>query len=284
MNKLHILTVATHNEGYYNALNYNANKYNINLTTLGFGQKWTGFTMKFDLINKYINTLDDNDIVVFTDAFDVLIIQDSNTIINKFKSFNKPIVISKDGDPHSLIIMYIHSRIFDKCNNTKINSGLYIGYVWALKLLYEQIYKELNNIDDQIILINICSNNDFFNKYITIDYNSILFYTTFGGYGILNYDFTLGFDSNIINNKLIVNTTNQEPSFVHGPGNTNLDLLTDLYNLPKNINRFKLDKVLIYSKPFYLKYYINDILLSIGIILIIFLIMIKPINYFSITH
>ena len=61
-------------------------------------------------------------------------------------------------------------------------------------------------------------------------------------------------------------------------------LLTDLYNLPKNINRFKLDKVLIYSKPFYLKYYINDILLSIGIILIIFLIMIKPINYFSITH
>lgn len=269
MNKLHILTVATHNEGYYNALNYN-----INLITLGFGQKWTGFTMKYDLTHKYLYTLDDNDIVVFTDAFDVLIIQDSGTIINKFKSFNKPIVISKDGDPHSLIIMYIHSRIFKKCNNTKINSGLYIGYVWALKLLYEQIYKEYNyNIkhnDDQIMLINICNNTDFFNKYITIDYDSILFYTTFGGYGILNYNFTPGIDSNIINNKLIVKKTNQEPSFVHGPGNTNLDLLTNLYNLPKNINRSKLDKVIIYSSPQYIKYYIQDILLAIIILIILY--------------
>jgi len=256
MNKLHIVTVATNNEGYYDALNKKEN----NIITLGFGQKWTGFTMKYDLVKEYLNILNDNDIVVFTDAYDVLLLQDSDTIINKFKTFNKPIVISKDAEPHSLIIMYVHSRIFKKCNNTKINSGLYIGYVWALKLLYNEIYKQQDSNDDQIILINICNNPSFFDKYIAIDCDNLLFYTTFGGYGILNYNFVPGFDSDIINDKLIIKKTNQEPSFVHGPGNTNLDLLIDLYKLPKNKKRSKLDKILIYSSPQYIKYYLQDML------------------------
>jgi hypothetical protein len=279
MNKLHIITVATSNEGYYNALNNNP--HNINIITLGFGQKWNGFTMKYELTKEYLNNLNDDDIVVFTDAYDVLLLQDSNTIINKFKSFNKPIVISKDAEPHSLIIMYIHSRIFKKCNNTKINSGLYIGYVWALKLLFDEMYREYYCNDDQIMLINIC-NSPFFDKYITIDYNSILFYTTFGGYGILNYNFTPGFDSNIINNKLIVKKTNEEPSFIHGPGNTNLDLLTNIYNLPKNKIRSKLDKVIIYSSPHYIKYYFQDILLAFIILIILYCF--YPINYFNVIR
>jgi len=271
MNKLHIITVATKNEGYYDALINNIHK--INIITLGFGQKWTGFIMKFNLINEYLNNLDNNDIVIFSDAYDVLLLQDSDTIINKFKSFNKPIVISKDAEHNSLLGIYFQSRIFSKCKNTYINSGLYIGYVWALKLLFDEIYKYKNSNDDQIMLINICNNSSFFDKYIAIDYDSLLFYTTSGGYGIINFNYTSGIDSDIINNKLIIKKTNQEPSFVHGPGNTNLDLLTNIYKLPSNKSRNKLDKVFIYSNPEYLKYIIYDILISLIIFMTIIIIL-----------
>jgi hypothetical protein len=124
MNNLHIITVATKNDGYYNALKQSAINNNINLITLGFGQKWTGFMLKFNLIKDYLNQLNDNDIVGFVDAYDVLILQDTNIIINKFKSFNSPIILSKDCKLNSLLSMYIIPRLFDKCGDIYINSGL----------------------------------------------------------------------------------------------------------------------------------------------------------------
>jgi uncharacterized protein YneR len=274
MSNLYVLTVATHNEGYYDALKISAQRNNLNLITLGFGQKWRGFLMKYDLTKNYLNSLDDNDIVVFVDAYDVLILQNYNTIIEKFKSFNKPIVLSQDATPRSLFLKYFHTRIFGQCNNTHINSGLYIGYVWALKILFNQMckYNDCNNKqnDDQIMLTNTCNQHAFFKKYLTIDYDSILFYTTMGGYGILNYNFSPGIDSDIINNKLIVKKSNQEPCFIHGPANTNLDKVAKIYNLPQNKSiRDELYKATVYLKPLYIKYFINDLLLPILIIAII---------------
>ena len=53
----------------------------------------------------------------------------------------------------------------------------------------------------------------------------------------------------------------------------NLDVipcLDNLYNLPKNINRSKLDKVIIYSSPQYIKYYLQDILLALIILIMLY--------------
>jgi hypothetical protein len=271
MSNLYILTVATHNEGYYDALKISAERNNLNLITLGFGQKWKGFIMKYDLTKNYLNSLNDNDIVVFVDAYDVLILQNYDTIIEKFKSFNKPIILSQDANPHSLFLKYFHPKIFDQCNNTRINSGLYMGYVWALKLLFNQMckYNDCNNKenDDQIMLTNTCNQPTFFNKYLAIDYDSLLFYTTMGGNGFLNYNFSPGIDSDIIDKKLIIKKSNQEPSFIHGPANTNLDLVAKIYNLPKNKSkRDELSKAKVYLKPLYIKYFINDLLFPILII------------------
>jgi hypothetical protein len=284
MSNLYVITLATKNEGYYEALKVGAKRNNINLITLGWGQKWTGFMMKIDLIKEYLNNLNNNDIVVCSDAYDVLIFQDADTIINKFKSFNKPIVLSIDGKANSLLQIWFQSRVFDKCNNIHICAGLYMGYVWALKLLFNHMCKYNDcgnkNNDDQIMLTNICNTPSFYNKYMAIDYDSLIFYTTFGGYGLINFDYTPGINSDIINNKLIIKKTNQEPSFVHGAADTNIDLLIKVYNLHTNKNsRDKLSKAIIYVKPNYYKYYINDVLILLLIIptFIIFIHLLK--NY-----
>ena len=45
------------------------------------GEEWTGFTMRFNLWRDYLNTLDDDEIVMINDAYDVVILEDGDTII-----------------------------------------------------------------------------------------------------------------------------------------------------------------------------------------------------------
>ena len=47
-----VVTVATHEEGLLKQLVHN--NFNIKVKVLGFGKKWTGFQMKFELIYNYI--------------------------------------------------------------------------------------------------------------------------------------------------------------------------------------------------------------------------------------
>ena len=65
---IEIVTFATHEEGTLNDLVHN--QYNVPIKVLGFGEKWTGFKMKFEYVYDYIQTLPENDIVVFLDGFD----------------------------------------------------------------------------------------------------------------------------------------------------------------------------------------------------------------------
>lgn len=285
MSNFHVLTLATKDDGYYNALSISAKNNHINLVTLGFGQKWTGFTMKINLMKNYIESLPDDDIVVISDAYDVIILQDSHTILNKFYSFNKPIVISRDANPNFLISRYFQYKAFKPCNNNYICAGLYMGYVWAIKLLYAEMCKNNNCIendkDDQIMLSNTCNNNDFYNKYINIDTEYKIFYTTIGS-SIFDPSYTSGLDSYISKNKLLIKNTNEEPSFVHGPNYTNLNIILKTYNLPidSKSKRSIHDKLFVYLKYDFLKLFVNDVLILLLIIptFIIFIHILKKFN------
>ena len=281
MEKLHIVTVATHDDGYYQALMQSAKNNNLNLTTLGWGQKWTGFTMKYNLLKEHINNLEDNDIVVFVDAYDVLILDNEENIKTKFHSFNKPIVLSVDGKPHFFLHNYLHSLLFKSCNNEKINSGLYMGYVWAIKILLNKICNnklmscDSPQADDQMLLINVCNSNDFYDKYIAIDTNKLLFYNTFGNSNLDNLyqDFNFNESNIIVNNKLVLKNYNTTPSFIHGPGNTNLNTVCKLYNLPiLNVNKRDLAyRIKVYTKPEYLKIFVTELVYYYQILIIIFI-------------
>ena len=61
MNNYQIITVATHSKGTFKELINNPYK---NIKVLGFGQKWTGFNMKFELIYQYIKNMDNNKIII----------------------------------------------------------------------------------------------------------------------------------------------------------------------------------------------------------------------------
>jgi hypothetical protein len=234
---IYALTVATHNDGYYNALTESCKRNNINLITLGFGLKWQGFSWRFLLVKEYIETLNDDDIVIFLDAYDVFAINNIDVIEERFKSFNSPIVLSTEK--------YImnHTKIgyqalFRYCDKAYVNSGLYMGYVHGIKKLYKNICEKYNckdsafsNLDDQKILIQVCKDDDFVKENIKFDYDSIIFYNITYGEPPFFKDNMDEHQCIIRNNQINNKKYNYSPCFIHGPGNINMDKIILLYDL-----------------------------------------------------
>ena len=174
------IVVATQkNIGYYSILEKSCKKHNIELITLGLGQKWKGFHMKFELWYKYLNKLDDKEIIMLNDAYDVIILQDANIILKRFKKYKKKILFCSQRG-------YLPRLAFNKFKKNVIASGSIIGEVKYIKKLikliykYKKVWKKLK-FDDQIILgyvmIKEC---DFFKKFIEVDKNHDFFFATDG--------------------------------------------------------------------------------------------------------
>jgi len=154
---IHIITVATHSQGKFKELVNN--KFNVNVKVLGYGKKWTGFTMKYDLVSEYIKDLNDEDIIVFLDGFDSLIMKHPENAINKFIKSGYKLLFSKETN----IFFGLTDYIFGKCKNNEIaNPGLYIGYVKYLKLFLNDM-KNIKCKDDQVNLNKNCNKYDFIN-------------------------------------------------------------------------------------------------------------------------
>jgi hypothetical protein len=247
---IHVITVATHNEGYFDALKQSCKNNNINLVVLGFNEKWQGFTWRFTLIKNYIKNINDDDIILFIDAFDIIIIDKIEEIERRFKEFNKPIIIGYENSNY--FQTYIYGKIFGKSDYT-LNAGTYIGYKYAIEKLFYVIKdkyinlteEEFNLLDDQQILVNLCYDKpEFINDYITFDKNSSIFYICKINNinNILTFifkDYFFDYDNfyYIQNDKLFLKNENKKPCIIHGVVNTDMDKYITLYNLPNKIDR-----------------------------------------------
>lgn len=149
---IHIVTYATHEQGKLRELVNN--RFGVDVTVLGWGQKWNGFTDKYKGVQKFLETVDDNDIVVFLDGFDTVIEKDPKDLEQLFESKNCDILFSKDHTGELL------KSIFGTCKDgVTANAGMYMGRVKALKPLM----KDCLNIrcgDDQVNLNGLCMKYD----------------------------------------------------------------------------------------------------------------------------
>jgi hypothetical protein len=234
---MHIVTVATKNEGYFDCLLQSCKRYGAKLEVLGWGQKWQGFTMKFMLMKQYLEKLSDDDIVCFIDAYDVILLRSIDELEKQFVNSGKKIIVAKDDDNINVFLRLY----FGACKNTSINSGTYIGYVKYLKSLLKTIHSNHNlkeEKDDQMILTKVCNETDD----ISIDVNRDFFIVT------LNLH-----DKNIkIDNGKIM-CGNHYPFILHAPANYDIDDVLinmgyDLSNIHKRIDKTAYYAILFYNK------------------------------------
>ena len=167
---IHFITYATHSEGIFDKLI--KNDFNIEIKVLGWGEKWKGFMDKFNNMYVYIQTLPDNDIVIFIDGFDSKINQSKDKIKKTFLEFNSDIVLSKDSLLPGPLGTFTKSSFGTCKNNITANSGLYAGYNKNIKELIKHILDKNYSSDDQRNLNYACK--DFNN--IKIDTDKKLFH------------------------------------------------------------------------------------------------------------
>lgn len=157
----HVCTVASAINDNLNKLIESCTKHHIDLEIQGLDLPYYGNGTKLLRMNDYLETLPDDDIVMFVDGYDVLIVADKELILEKFLKFNAPFVMSAERScwPNpKLASNFPGSGTF-----RFLNSGGYIGYVKNLKSWLQSLKPfDLKNGDQLQIMKNYINNRDAF--------------------------------------------------------------------------------------------------------------------------
>jgi len=230
-----ICTVVTHDDYYYRSMISSCEKLGLEVKALGWGEKWKDFYWRFNLMREYLKSLDPNEIVVFIDAFDVIPLAPEKDIMERFLSFNSPIVISSEEKFSNYMIDFGYKDIFSKFKDGYCNCGSYMGYVKNLLEMYDVMDKYRNNCNDDQVVMSRSSKDPFIIKNVSLDKNNNLFLTLRTNEkiiyrGIMSSDNKYyKFADGKIRWKI------KKPAFVHGPGSVNLDHFVSDNNLVKPV-------------------------------------------------
>jgi hypothetical protein len=136
---LHLVTVATHSERYLPVLEKQAEDKGLKIEKLGMGKKYIGHYMKDMEMIAYLKTVPPEDIVIFVDGFDSLILSDKNEIMDKFLSKKCKMLLSVENIGG---LSFIHDAVFEKIDGNYLNSGLYMGYAGFMLEFLETMYSD----------------------------------------------------------------------------------------------------------------------------------------------
>jgi len=208
-----LITVSTHSAGYLPWLEKSCERFNVELIKLGYGQKWLGFSWRFKLIIDYLKSIDPNELIIFIDAFDVLLLRPLDDIEeyynNIIKMSNKKIIISTDRNINN-ITEIIARYAFDTCKDVRICAGSYLGKAKHILEIINKLEYE-DDDDDQVLFTKYFKDNP---NDVYIDINNIFFLT----YSNCSNDILMNTNINIKNKSL--RYMNSKPFFIHGNDNT----------------------------------------------------------------
>lgn len=216
---LYYITISTKPNNILNVLVKNIEKKGETIEILGqkhipyeIGQDVEGgrrLKLKLDEVYNFIHRpyLKPNDIILFTDAYDVYYSGDKKTVLERFKKMNKPVVFGSEK------CCYPDGGKAEYYPNNQtmfpyLNSGLFIGRVEALKECMKHYDSELieDNCNDQLWWTNkFLERQDL----IELDYNNNLFLNCVW----INEEYF-----KIDEDKLTLLYNNSTPQFIHGNG------------------------------------------------------------------
>lgn len=263
-----LVTVATESKSYMPFLEESCKRFNADLIILGWGETWTGFSFKFELMIDFLKEQPSDEIICFIDAYDVLLLRPLSELETTFRTLSDitghNVIFGYDRAP-SQLVKIINSAHMGTCHGISLNSGTYIGYAKDLLKIISSCYT-YSEADDQQEVIK------YANKYphdIFIDTNSIFFITINNPYGTFMYDKTI-----TVKNKKVL-YRGLYPFFAHGNGNTNMvELIEKLgYNIKNGFkNTLPMNQRIIQIKKVWCYFYQYIISLIIIICLIIYVI------------
>lgn len=248
---MEVISVATHNERYFDSFIDSLSKYNIKPTILGWNQSYTGHLMKDDLLEKYLTKNNKKRVVIFCDAFDSILVKNPNNLYKDFLKTKKKMIVSNE-ETDSSFIREIQKFFFGTVNNQLINTGLIIGYsdifLKCLKIIKKYRRNDINS--NQKIWTIAMSKNNFLKKSISIDNENNFFNN--------NNSFSKKL---LIKNSMLYNKSKKSyPYFIQANGNNDLNYYCNKLNIKqssvyaKDIIKYNTNFLYYYILPY--KYYI----------------------------
>ncbi|XP_034233658.1 procollagen-lysine,2-oxoglutarate 5-dioxygenase isoform X2 [Thrips palmi] len=218
--ELLLLSVASEPTDGFQRFERSARINNVPMKVLGMGQKWVGGDMRYPGGGYKINLLkeelekykdDSKQIIMFTDAFDVIILDSADRIIKQFRNFDARIVFSAEGfcwPDETLASQYptvARGKRF-------LNSGGFIGYAPELyKLVTAKEVKDTD--DDQLYYTNMFLDPEMRKQLnIKLDHRSTLFQNLNGA--LADVELRLEAENSYIKNTAYATV----PLVVHGNG------------------------------------------------------------------
>jgi hypothetical protein len=159
---MHIITYATHEERYLPLL-----KQSCDLVVLGMGKPWNGFQDKVWATVEYCKQ-HPHEIICFIDGFDSIVLQ-PNEILARYESFQSPLVMSHAGLAQTVPSKYIQDKLFGKCKEERLNSGMYIGTAEAIVSFWENFGGMISSMQHKHTNMKIDTDHLLFYNYSPAD-------------------------------------------------------------------------------------------------------------------
>lgn len=174
-----LLAVATHSQGYLPYLKETSVQCGFQLILLGYGQTWRNNRWKIDLTYEYLQTLPRDEIIMSTDAFDVIVTRHSEEVLRRYFEFQKPIVFSvNDTQGNPIIDMFLRNK-YGACDEHghTINAGTYLGRVDAILEMLQlcKYVSDRHESDQQLISLLYANMPIWWKMTIALDTKSEIF-------------------------------------------------------------------------------------------------------------
>ena len=179
--KLHAVTYASHggrDDRFCRAVE-SAIRNDFDLVILGWGVKWRGLSQKLEAAQRYAANLDKNDVLLFTDAFDVLFTEKPQVIQQEYNKLDADIVFSAECGCWPHVIEDHGKACFSSYPKSPtpyryLNSGTWIGKADKAADMLLEVMKEAGsdfaNANDQKLVADFYIAGrfgiklDFYNK------------------------------------------------------------------------------------------------------------------------
>jgi len=215
--RLHLCTTASHWKPEVEQLINSCDANGLAIEVFGLGEPFT-LDNKLRHCMAFIENLPDDDVAMFVDAYDVLLLAGEEKILDAFLSMNEPIVFSGEAKCHPY--KQVAAKYPESPTKFRyLNSGSYIGYVKDLKRVFAAMLPIPPGSDDQALFTLYML---YHPGEIAIDYYCKLFLTLHRV-----ADQQVKFDLNRRN--LRFRTTGTYPCLAHGNGKEGQKLYQHIY-------------------------------------------------------
>lgn len=207
---LHICCVASDHTNGLKQLLKTCEHNGLKVDVLGLGLPYRGNPQRFEYIKKYIRNIPDEDLVLVTDAYDVLIFAREEEIVEKFLSFNHPCVFAAETHLYPRTHVGHLEKKFPKSPTRfkYLNGGGYMASAQTLRKILNELKYDRDGYSDQLAWIPYYVDHQ---DTIMLDFNCVLFLAMHGVYRKhIEFDYE--------NKRIELLLTGTKPAVIHGNG------------------------------------------------------------------